>query len=692
VSGFLQVSKSIPARDDSPGTTTNRPGLAKRPPRARAASWGRQYLDLIKFRRHQWQLGELERARELIDWATQRASEIGHVRSFADALFWKSYLEIWRGDPLATLSAAALERLAREHGMTQYLNEAELHSGWARSRISDPAGGAAQVRRVLGVFVDQGVKVNLGLYNGLLARLEAETLGADSALARLDEAFRFSEQVEHHCSLPFLHRLRGEVLLKRDAGDVTPAEEAFRTAIAIANEQGARSPGLQAALALAKLYQSTGRPAQAHAVLGAALEGFAPTLEMPEIAQAQALLAELAGTNEVKLAIAPHKRRLHLQTAYAQALLWSKGFAAEETRAAFERTGDLATRAELPAERFPALFGQYLSSLLHGDIRAARQIADRFLQEAEAQGRAAEAGVGRRIVGLASTFLGDLASARGNLEAALNTYDRERDSGVREKFALDTGIAARVYLGLASWLAGDLQRANQLIEEAMSLGSDSGHLPDVIHALWYKVYIQCLRNDPQGAAADAENLSRISREHGVELFVMLADLALSWARGRLGDAMSGAKELRRSLADYTSQGNLLWVPTFQGLVAELESRAGEVERALAQIDEGLATADGGGQAYNEPFLHRLRGDLLLKRNPDDPALAEDAYRTAVMLATKQGARTYGLLASLSLAKLYQSTNRPLEAHAILSPALEGFAPTPEMPEIAEGQALMKGLA
>src|SRR5208282_6598645 len=99
-----------------------------------------------------------------------------------------------------------------------------------------------------------------------------------------------------------------------------------------------------------------------------------PTPEMPEIAEALALLAKLAGTEEVKLALAPYKRRLHLQTAYAQALLWSKGFAAEETRAAFERTGELATRAELPAERFPALFGQYLSSLLHGDIRAALQI------------------------------------------------------------------------------------------------------------------------------------------------------------------------------------------------------------------------------------------------------------------------------------------------------------------------------
>ena len=31
-----------------------------------------------------------------------------------------------------------------------------------------------------------------------------------------------------------------------------------------------------------------------------------------------------------------------------------------------------------------------------------------------------------------------------------------------------------------------------------------------------------------------------------------------------------------------------------------------------------------------------------------------------------------------------------EAHTVLAPALEGFAPTPEMPEIAEAQALLAG--
>jgi class 3 adenylate cyclase/predicted ATPase len=390
--------------------------------------------------------------------------------------------------------------------------------------------------------------------------------------------------------------------------------------------------------------------------------------------------------------VAEQSRRLKLQTNYAQAVLWSKGFAADETRAAFERTGDLATRAELPAEGLPALFGQFLWNLLHGDIRSARQIAERFLQEAEAQGRLAEAGVGHRLVGLTSMFLGDLVEARRHLELALSTYDRERDSEARERFALDTGVAARVYLALASWLGGDLDCASQLIEEAMGLGGDLGHLPDVIHTLWYKVYIRCLRNDAESVAVDAEKLLRTSQQHGVELFVMLADVALSWARGRLGDARSGPNELRRSLAEYTSKGNRLFVPSVLALLAELESAAGDAERALALIEEGLATAQDGGQHYTDSFLHRLRGDILLDRDPDDIEPAEEAYRTAIEVAKAQEARSYQLLGSLSLAKLYQSTARPTEAHAVLVPALDGFAPTLEMPEIAEGQALLATLA
>jgi hypothetical protein len=48
-----------------------------------------------------------------------------------------------------------------------------------------------------------------------------------------------------------------------------------------------------------------------------------------------------------------------------------------------------------------------------------------------------------------------------------------------------------------------------------------------------------------------------------------------------------------------------------------------------------------------------------------------------------------LLAALSLAKLYQSTGRTAEACAILTPALDGFSPTAEMPQINEAQVLLE---
>ena len=80
---------------------------------------------------------------------------------------------------------------------------------------------------------------------------------------------------------------------------------------------------------------------------------------------------------------------------------------------------------------------------------------------------------------------------------------------------------------------------------------------------------------------------------------------------------------------------------------------------------------------------------MLSCEPANPAPAEEAFQTAIAVAKGQSARSYELLAALSLAKLYQSVSRPAEAHAVLAPALEGFSPTPEMPEIAEARALLE---
>jgi hypothetical protein len=412
---------------------------------------------------------------------------------------------------------------------------------------------------------------------------------------------------------------------------------------------------------------------------------------MREIAEAQSLLTALTETDQVKAAIAQRQRRLDLQTSYALAVSFSKGSAADETKAAFERAGDLATRAEFPAERFSALLGQAYWSLQRGEVRAARDIAQRLLREAEADGRSSAFGEAHRVLGLAFLFLGDLAKARSEFELALNSFDMQRDSEARENFLWDAGAACRASLAQASWYSGDLHLARQLITEAISSGRELAPPPSTAYVLSVKIYIEGHRNDLESVVADAENLLKVGQQHSMDFYLAISRIYLSWARGGLGDVRSGADKLRSSLNTYATQGNRLGTPYFLGCLAELEAAAGEHERALALIDEGLAMADEGGQQVWDAFLHRLRGEILLNRHPTKSAAAEEAYQTAIVIAKRQGARTYELLASLALAKHYQSTHRLTDAHAVLAPALEGFSLTAEMPEIAEAQALLAAI-
>jgi adenylate cyclase len=149
--------------------------------------------------------------------------------------------------------------------------------------------------------------------------------------------------------------------------------------------------------------------------------------------------------------------------------------------------------------------------------------------------------------------------------------------------------------------------------------------------------------------------------------------------------------LREALAAYLGQGNKLYAPLFQGLLAELEAEGDDADGALQGLDEALALASETGQRWTDALVHSIRGAILLKRDPANAAPAEEAILAAIAIAQAQKARSFELQAAPALAKVYQSTGRLADAHAVLAPALEGFSPTPEMPEIAEARALLEQL-
>src|SRR5208282_2897119 len=186
--------------------------------------------------------------------------------------------------------------------------------------------------------------------------------------------------------------------------------------------------------------------------------------------------------------------------------------------------------------------------------------------------------------------------------------------------------------------------------------------------------------------------TRPTGEHDLPMWRALGVFLQGLATAQSGAPSGGLEDMRRGVELLREQNVLIFDGLFKIALAEAEARTGDLGRAVAILDEALATSERIGHRAFEAELQRARGEMLLKRDPANPAPAEEAFQAAIAVAQQQGTRSFGLRAALSLARLYQSTGRPVEAHDILAPALEGFSPTPEMPVIEEAQALLAALA
>jgi class 3 adenylate cyclase/predicted ATPase len=386
------------------------------------------------------------------------------------------------------------------------------------------------------------------------------------------------------------------------------------------------------------------------------------------------------------------RRQLHLQTAYGNALIVARGYGAWETIEAFAKARESAHGEKDAPERLAVDYGLWAGSYARGELSAMRAHAATFFGDVEASPDSPEAGVAHRATGVTHWFAGEYVQAREHLERALALFQPGRDDDLAFRFGQDAGGTAMLYLAMVSWPLGEVERARSLMESAQTRSASVTHIGTQAYEKMIAACFELIRGDLARAAPRVFGLARFAREHEMPFWEAFAVFLEGAATAEGGALSEGLADMRRGVQLVRDQN----VPAFDGLLkialAEAEARAGDVDRALAILDEALATSERIGHRTFDAELHRVREKMLLRREPADPAAAEEALKSAIAVTRRQGTRSFELRAALSFAKLYQSTGRPAEAHAVLAPALEGFSPTPEMPEIAEAMSLSARLA
>jgi predicted ATPase len=112
------------------------------------------------------------------------------------------------------------------------------------------------------------------------------------ALSLLDDALQIVERTGERWLEAELYRHKGRLLLRQ--GHSEAAEELYRKALSIAEEQEAKFWELRAAASLARLRRDQGRHSEARDLLAQVYGWFTEGFDTPDLKEAKALLDALA--------------------------------------------------------------------------------------------------------------------------------------------------------------------------------------------------------------------------------------------------------------------------------------------------------------------------------------------------------------------------------------------------------------
>jgi class 3 adenylate cyclase/predicted ATPase len=378
----------------------------------------------------------------------------------------------------------------------------------------------------------------------------------------------------------------------------------------------------------------------------------------------------------------PNQRLSQLHVAYGNALIAARGYAAPETTEAFARARESASGDKDATEQLAGAYGLWVGGYVRGELPSMRAHAQAFLDNVAARPNSPEAAVAHRIAGITCWFAGGYHEARDHFERALAVFQPGRDDDLAFRFGFDPGVGAMGYLAVALWPLGEVDRAISLIDRMQRRIAEITHAGTLAFARLHAALFELIRGDPARVEPNAYELARLAREHKLTFHGAAAAFLEGWVKTHTG-APGGLEEMRRAIEQVREQNVLTFLDLGSIALAEAEARAGDLDRAAALLDEALLTDKRASCRAFEAELYRARGEILLQRDPANPAPAEDAFLAAIAVAKEQGTRSFELRAALSLAKLYTATGRPAGAHAVLAPALEGFPLTSKFPAIEE---------
>ena len=402
--------------------------------------------------------------------------------------------------------------------------------------------------------------------------------------------------------------------------------------------------------------------------------------------QALALSAKLPPST------ARSRNELAILSQLGPALMIVHGWSAPEVGDAFERAVDLAREVESSADLAPPLAGLWLFRTARGQFSRAEEITAELFNIARDLDDPNILLQAHHSAWPIRWFVGELTDANLHIDAALQIYDEVRHATQRFFYhGHDPAVCGLSIKAVLQWLLGHPTQGIRAERDAIDLARRLRHVPSLAHALWFVCQAQVTRNDAAAVIETANELLRLSEEHGLPLTRAIASVYLGWALGQAGDNALGVQRMEEGLAAYYRLGARNNLTFAICLSAETYLMDKQYEKSMEQVSAALTASSEIGDRWCVPQINMIRARILQQTGFSGDA-AEASLRMAIDAAQSQGAKGSELRAATSLARLWRDQGKVQQARELFAPVYGWFTEGFDTRDLKEAKALLEELS
>jgi predicted ATPase len=246
--------------------------------------------------------------------------------------------------------------------------------------------------------------------------------------------------------------------------------------------------------------------------------------------------------------------------------------------------------------------------------------------------------------------------------------------------------------GWTLWCLGYPDQALGRVNDAIATAQSLSNPFSLASAEFFSTMVRALRREPHIVYETAERVIAFSAEHGFGFWLLFAPIFRGWAMAEQDQYEEGIELMRQDLFIAHEAGVDIARANLLCMLAEGYRSAGRLDEGLDAVKQALDAADAQEERYYESEIHRLKGDLLLRKTDANAGEAQRCFIRAIEIARKQSAKSWELRATTSLAQLLARQGRRDEACTMLTNIYDWFTEGFDTADLKDAKALLEQLS